>query len=96
MSGLNDLSPAALRAAMRTGRDAWGEHGSAEAHARYAQPVQPKSRRRCHCGCKRRATTLGMANGVCLITGCELLIARWVRSPANAVARRPARPEMEG
>lgn len=53
--------------------------GNALLHKRTMQPVEPSSRRRCHCGCKRRATHLGMANGVTLITGCELLIRRWVK-----------------
>lgn len=41
----------------------------------------PKSRRRCHCGCNRRATHMGQANGVTMVMGCELSIARWVQSP---------------
>src|ERR1700743_92587 len=41
--------------------------------------VPPKSRRRCHCGCKKRATHRGCGNGVTLVTGCQLYIRRWVR-----------------
>src|SRR5438128_8501144 len=77
MDKLNDLSRTALSAAMRGGMVEWGLWGSSE-HIRYAQSVRPASRRRCHCGCKRRATHCGMANGICLTTGCELSIARWV------------------
>lgn len=78
---LNALSPAALSAALRGGTDAWGRWGSALEHVRYMEPVLPRSRRRCHCGCKRRATHTGKANGVALMKGCELSVARWVREP---------------
>lgn len=80
MSELNDLSPAALSAAMRGGRDGWGRRGSSIDHIRYAQPIRAASRRRCYCGCKKRATHIGMANGVGLMSGCELSVARWVKS----------------
>lgn len=73
---LNDLSPAALSAAMRGGADGWGEHGSVT-HARYAEPHP--SRRKCHCGCNGRQTHIGIANGVGLYWGCELSVRRWVR-----------------
>lgn len=82
---LNDLLPAALRAAMQGGTSGWGEHGSAEGHVRYAHPVQPRSRRRCQCGCGQRATKVGMANGVALMLGCELAVARWVKDPTGFV-----------
>lgn len=48
-------------------------------------PVGPKSRRRCHCGCKGRATHRGLGDGLCLTTGCELFIRRWVRDGMSAV-----------
>ena len=76
---LNDLSPAALSAAMRGGTRGWGRHGSSITHVRYAEPAPPRSRRRCHCGCVQRATHIGKANGVALMSGCELRVARWVR-----------------
>jgi len=78
MGDLNNLSPNALKAAMQGGTDGWGQHGSSTDHVRYAQPVSPRSRRRCNCGCKQRSTHLGMANGVALRDGCELSMARWV------------------
>lgn len=62
----------------------FGQYGSATEHQRYMQKINPQSRRRCSCGCKNRATHLGMANGVCLTTGCELSIRRWVRDGINA------------
>lgn len=77
---LKDLSPTALSAAMRGGTDAWGQWGSAKDHVRYAEPIDTKSRRRCYCGCKRRASYRGMANGICLTIGCELSMQRWVKT----------------
>lgn len=77
---LNKLSKPALSAAMRGGTAAWGSWGSSAHHVRYSEPVDSKSRRRCHCGCKRRATHRGMANGIALMSGCELSVARWVKT----------------
>jgi hypothetical protein len=57
----------------------FGKYGSATDHNRYMETMKPTSRRRCLCGCKRRATHKGMANGVCLMLGCELYVRRWVR-----------------
>ncbi len=48
-------------------------------------PVPTKSRRRCYCGCERRATHMGLANGVVMMTGCELSVLRWVKSPRDAL-----------
>lgn len=79
MVELAKLPPTALSAAMRGGTAGWGQRASAVEHVRYAEPVRPQSRRRCHCGCRRRATHAGKANGVALTMGCELRIARWVR-----------------
>jgi hypothetical protein len=76
-TGLNDLSSTALAAAMKGGTAAWGQWGSMADHHLYVESVHPKSRRRCHCGCTRRATHRGMANGVCLAVGCELSMQRW-------------------
>lgn len=80
---LNKLPPAALKAAMQGGTAGWGQWGSAREHVRYMQPTEPTSRRRCSCGCKRRATHLGMANGVCLTSGCELSMQRWTKGRAT-------------
>lgn len=76
---MKDLSKAARSAAMRGGMEEWGRHGSVN-HVRYAEPVWPTSRRRCHCGCMRRATHAGMANGVCLTVACEMGIRRWIKT----------------
>lgn len=63
--------------------------GSAIHHRRDLRPVEPKSRRMCRCGCRKRATHCGTANGVTLYMGCELSVRRWVRDGVNAF--RPAR-----
>lgn len=76
---LKSLSPAALKAAMLGGTTAWGEWGSAREHRRYAEPIGPEPRRYCACGCEGRATHRGACNGVALIIGCEMSVARWVR-----------------
>ena len=54
---------------------AWG---SATEHARYLVKA-PNRRRRCLCGCRGAVTHIGMANGVALMSGCELRVRRWVR-----------------
>ena len=80
MIDLNKLSPAALSAAMRGGTAGWGEHGGPD-HIRYMEPMpkRPGRRRKCHCGCGGPKTHSGMANGVCLVSGCELYVRRWVK-----------------
>jgi len=42
-------------------------------------PISPRSRRRCHCGCKTRASHIGMGDGVALMQGCEFYVRVWVR-----------------
>lgn len=82
MSSLNDLSPPALKAAMTGGTAEWGQRANAIEHVRYSQKISnPRSRRRCYCGCGKRATHLGMANGISLTMGCEMAMARWVKDP---------------
>ena len=87
MIDIANLPAAARSAAMRGGVNGWGIVASAAEHIRYAASVAPKSRRRCHCGCKRRATHRGMANGVCLTTACEFAIRRWVKTGATKAVR---------
>lgn len=55
------------------------KYGSATEHRRYMESLDSGSRRRCHCGCKKRAVFRGVANGVALTTGCDLYVRRWVR-----------------
>lgn len=78
MTDLSKLSPAALKAAMTGGTAEWGRWGSVEHHVLYTQPiVGRRGRRKCYCGCGKRATHLGMANGVALAHGCEWSMRRW-------------------
>lgn len=77
---LNDLSPAALKAAMTGGTSSWGQWGSATEHGVYVEPANLGRRwRKCHCGCGKRATHRGAANGVTLSLGCELAMRRFAR-----------------
>jgi hypothetical protein len=74
---------------MKTGMAGWGCHGSALEHGRYSEKIADRRRaRRCHCGCGKKSTHLGKANGVALASGCELSIARWVKDPFWDVRRR--------
>ena len=52
--------------------------GSVNGH-RSMTTIYPTSRRRCRCGCQKRATHVGMGDGLALTDGCELSIRRWVR-----------------
>lgn len=78
MPDLNMMSQAARSAAMRGGTDGWGRVGGLPGQIRYYEPASG-IRRLCNCGCRRRATHRGMANGVCLTMGCELSMRRWVK-----------------
>lgn len=81
---LTRLSPAALSAAMRGGTAEWGERASCFEHVRYCEPIPRdhwKRRRMCRCGCRKRETHSGKANGIALMSGCELEVRRWVRDP---------------
>jgi len=46
---------------------------------RSMRPVKPTSRRRCSCGCEKRATHVGLGVGMALMRGCELYVRRWIR-----------------
>lgn len=93
---LNKLHPKALAAAMKGGTDGWGMVADARANVRYSVPTKPTSRRRCHCGCNLRATLMGMANGIGLTTGCELSIARWVKTGTTRTPRLAPNAPHEG
>jgi hypothetical protein len=47
-------------------------------------PVPSSSRRRCSCGCGKRASHMMLADGCCMGIGCELLVRRWIRNPVDA------------
>lgn len=82
MSDLNAMSQAARSAAMRGGMDDWGRIGGLAEHLRYMEPrpQRPGRKPKCSCGCGTPKTHAGLANGVCLVSGCELFIRRWVKS----------------
>lgn len=86
---LGKLQPKALAAAMKGGTAGWGQVASSVEHVRYAQPVRPTSRRRCHCGCNQRATHMGMANGMALTRACELGIQRWIKTGHVRATKTP-------
>lgn len=85
MVDLTSMSKAARSAAMRGGTSGWGDIGSARRNIRYMEPrpKRPGRQPKCCCGCEGRKTHLGMANGVCLMSGCELLVRRWVKGGAH-------------
>jgi hypothetical protein len=85
MVELSKLSPPELRAALKGGTAGWGSWGSSADHVRYSKALTgPKNKRRmCRCGCRKKRTHIGMANGVGLMGGCELWVARWVRDPRS-------------
>lgn len=67
----------------------WGEVGSADGD-RYPKKITGRlGRRTCPCGCRKRSTYLGMANGVALTSGCEMYVRRWVRDGLPARSSRP-------
>lgn len=75
-------------AAIMLGQTLWGQHG-ADTMRRYMQAFS--SRRRCRCGCKTKVTHAGMANGVCLTSGCEWKIRKWV-ARASVIGKRTGQP----
>ena len=79
VTDLNEMSPGARSAAMRGGMDGWGVIGGQPGHIRYMEQMEKKSRKHCHCGCRTRKTHRGMANGECLVSGCEMKVRRWVK-----------------
>jgi len=82
MIDLNALSPAARSAAMRGGVAGWGRVGGQAGQIRYVEPrkKRPGRQPKCACGCETNKTHLGFANGVCLISGCEMRVRRWVKA----------------
>jgi hypothetical protein len=87
-------SPAEVRARLYSPGE-YGRYGSAIEHQRYIQRTSKPSRRRCGCGCNGRVTHAGMANGLCLTSGCELSMRRWVRDPHSDVREQMLRHEEE-
>lgn len=59
--------------------------GSIYEHELTIENVDPKSRARCDCGCGKRGTHYGAANGMAMTSPmCELQARRWVKSPESA------------
>ena len=88
-TGLNRLSPAALKAAMTTGAACWGQWGSVAHHALYVDPIDPallpvRRRGMCRCGCRKKDTHSVKANGVALMQGCEMAARRWAKEMSRA------------
>lgn len=81
MVDLNELKGDELKAAMLGGVGGWGCYGDSGSHFRYkaVRQKRPGRQPKCHCGCGGNKTHRGMANGVCLTSGCELYVMRWVR-----------------
>lgn len=76
---MSDLDAQDKTRALLKGQTEWGRWGSATHHERYMAET-PNKRRKCHCGCEGRITHYGAANGVTLMSGCEMSVRRWVRS----------------
>ncbi len=98
---LNDLSLAALKAAMEGGTEAWGQHGSIFQHRLYVEPQEARGShyRKCQCGCGLKAKFRLMANGVCMSEGCELSLRREMiggRGLLGKLSELPRRPVMAG
>ena len=49
---------------------------------RSMEKVNSSSRKRCDCGCKSRATHIGLGQGAGMMSGCEFYVRRWVRDGA--------------
>lgn len=81
MADLNSLKGNELSAAMRGGTEGWGRQASSADNVRYSVKITGRGRRSiCSCGCKNKATDIGMANGLGLTSGCEFSVALWVRT----------------
>ena len=52
--------------------------------------AMPWSLLRCQCGCSGRASHLGLADGACMMSGCELTVRRWVRDEVRARRTKPS------
>jgi hypothetical protein len=61
--------------------------GSAFEHQRTWRLMPKRYHRKCGC-CGQRATHVGCANGVALMSGCEWQVRRWIRDPMS-IYREP-------
>lgn len=78
---LKNLSPTALRAAMRGGTAEWGQRASISEHIGYVerQDARGQNYRKCRCGCGTKAKFRAMFNGICMYEGCELSAYRFAK-----------------
>lgn len=78
---LSKLSPAALAAAMRGGTAEWGRRACVGEHIGYVEPQDARrgQYRKCRCGCAGKAKFRAMFNGICMYSGCELSVRRFVK-----------------
>jgi hypothetical protein len=76
-----------LLAAPGDGLTYHGGGGGGAQHRYMRRIVGRGGRRSCYCGCLRRCSHLGMADGVCLMSGCEWSVRQWVRDPEAGVRR---------
>lgn len=91
MKPLAEMTPAEVRAYMASSGD-FGIYGSINHPNRYAVKIEGRrGRRKCHCGCGKMSTHSGRANGVALMSGCELTVARWVKDPVSYLKARHAK-----
>lgn len=75
------MDPKEVKARMTSPGD-YGRHGSILHSNRFSKPIEGRrGRRKCNCGCGKRSTHMGLANGVSLMRGCEFAVARWVKDP---------------
>ena len=79
---LNDLSRAAISAALRGGTREWGERASIAEHIGYVerQDARGSNYLKCRCGCGTKAKFRAMFNGICMYEGCELSAHRFAKS----------------
>jgi hypothetical protein len=61
--------------------------GSASEHRREMRELPKRYRRECLC-CGRRATHVGTANGLGMMSGCEWRVRRWIGDPTSVFGGR--------
>jgi len=90
MTDLSKLSPPALKAAMTTGADGWGQWGNIFEHVLFVAPVTYpiRKRRMCRCGCRKKVTHNVMANGVGMHSGCEMDARRFAKNPRDYIYQK--------
>lgn len=77
-----DMSPAAMRAAMKGGTVEWGQRASIKEHVGYVEKQDARGGHylKCRCGCGGKAKYRAMFNGICMSEACELSAHRFVKT----------------